>query len=443
MKSLYALLAALAVLPALAVSTVTVTSVEQDPASGAIKVNYGLTGDPAVITFGAVVDGKELTDSQTRRVGGDVNRLVQPGTGKSLVWCPHDNDGTTFDCTSSFVARLKAWPTNSPPDYLVIDLDGCKLDTANFNYQYYTSTNAFPYPVTDRRYKTDFLVMRRIPAAGVTWRMGSETAEAGRATNGSEQPHYVKLTEDFYMAIYEVTYRQYIFLKGSALDKTANTIFARQTTYQEGDDYPAVGQSSKNLRGTSWPINEHAGVGGDLATFRRRAGLRLDLATDAQWEFACRAGSKDARYDGEELDDIAWYLGNSTNETTLGKIAFLHPVGQKRPNAFGIYDMLGNASEVVLDWYGVPQLPEGESFATYVFENPIGASEGVNEQRVARGGAFSSVKNDCRCARRVGWNQTYGDGAFYSNPPGTDSEVLPVHKCCGGIRLVCPAAAVH
>src|SRR5208283_6063359 len=95
------------------------------------------------------------------------------------------------------------------------------------------------------------------------------------------------------------------------------------------------------------------------------------LPTDAEWEFACRAGTTTTYYSGDTEADLgraAWYYANSGNKT--------HPVGQKEPNAFGLYDMLGNVWEWCQDWFG--------PYSSANSIDPQGAEKG--DRRVTRGG---------------------------------------------------------
>jgi formylglycine-generating enzyme required for sulfatase activity len=130
------------------------------------------------------------------------------------------------------------------------------------------------------------------------------------------------------------------------------------------------------------------------------------LPTEAEWEYAARAGSTGARYG--DLDAIAWYDGNSDNET--------HPVKQKQPNSWGLYDMLGNVWEWVTDWYeenyyqGLPSPaidPKGPASGTYrvlrggswgTYPGFVRASV---RGRVVPGVRFNYVGAGFRCAREV------------------------------------------
>jgi len=107
------------------------------------------------------------------------------------------------------------------------------------------------------------------------------------------------------------------------------------------------------------------------------------LPTEAEWEYACRAGTTGERYG--ELDEIAWYDENSGKET--------HGVGQKQANTFGLYDMLGNVLEWCYDWYG--DYPEGP------VTDPVGSEDG--SRRVLRGGSWLDYAGDCRSAFRLSY----------------------------------------
>ncbi len=115
---------------------------------------------------------------------------------------------------------------------------------------------------------------------------------------------------------------------------------------------------------------------------KRIEGLRVGLPTEAQWEYACRAGAGQMRYPGS-LDDIAWYLDNSGGKT--------HPVGEKQPNAFGLYDMLGNVWEWCRDgWWSYDAVPQ---------QDPVGP-ERAGVLRVYRGGSWAHEAGVVRAASR-------------------------------------------
>jgi formylglycine-generating enzyme required for sulfatase activity len=122
------------------------------------------------------------------------------------------------------------------------------------------------------------------------------------------------------------------------------------------------------------------------ANFSRREG-RFALPTEAQWEYACRAGNT-SRFccgdDESQLGEYAWYKANSDGKT--------HPVGQKQPNPWGLYDTHGNVWEWCADWC------DESYYAKSPTDDPVGPSEGSG--RVARGGSWRSVTRYCRSASR-------------------------------------------
>jgi formylglycine-generating enzyme required for sulfatase activity len=165
---------------------------------------------------------------------------------------------------------------------------------------------------------------------------------------------------------------------------------------------PLVSVSYNALRGAadgvpviSWPGTGYAVAPGSLiARLRTRTGFEaIDLPTFAQWEYACRAETTSYYYDGESTSDpvytnvlktLAWYLDNSSNT--------LQPVGGKWPNAWGLYDMLGNALEWQLDWY-VP------SMSDYASVDPVGSETGAD--RIRRSGSYAHDRTWARCGHYI------------------------------------------
>jgi len=251
--------------------------------------------------------------------------------------------------------------------YMVIDLSG--------------GTKAFKYPVTyladvpkggwTDKYKTEKLVMRRIETG--TFKMGSPENEQGRSNDESQ--HKVKLTQAFYIGVFEVTQRQWEQVTG----KTAGAF--------KGLVLPVEMVNYNDIRGSSagagWPATNSVDEASFMGALRAKTGLvTFDLPTEAQWEYACRAGT-DSPYAGD-LDEMAWIKGNSGKTT--------HPVGQKRPNAWGLFDMHGNVFEWCLDWR--------EEYSAGSTIDPKGEASG--SARVIRGGSWYYDAQQCRSAHHFG-----------------------------------------
>jgi formylglycine-generating enzyme required for sulfatase activity len=205
-----------------------------------------------------------------------------------------------------------------------------------------------------------------VPAG--TFVMGSPEHEPGR--NDDEVPHEVTLTTDFYLQTTPVTQGQWQALMGNNPSGFGNC----------GPDCPVEQVSWLDCQKFLKKLNA-LGEG----TYR--------LPTEAEWEYACRAGSNTAFGLGEitvlycdpdpTLDNMGWYCGNSDRHT--------HPVAQKAPNAWGLYDMHGNVYEWCQDWYGeYPPTP---------LTDPGGPASGKG--RMVRGGSWFSSAKTCRSASRL------------------------------------------
>lgn len=177
----------------------------------------------------------------------------------------------------------------------------------------------------------------------------------------SEKPvHKVKISEAFYLGKYEVTQAQWQVVMGN------------NPSYFKGDNLP--------VENVSWEDVQEF-----IAKLNRKGEGTYRLPTEAEWEYACRAGTS-GDYAGN-LDEMGWYEGNSERKT--------HPVGQKKPNGWGLYDMHGNVWEWCEDWY------DGGYYARSPNSDPKGPSEGST--RVARGGGCDFPSVACRSATRYGF----------------------------------------
>jgi formylglycine-generating enzyme required for sulfatase activity len=201
------------------------------------------------------------------------------------------------------------------------------------------------------------LEMVLIPAGEFT--MGSPEAD--------EKPqHRVRITNPFYLGKYLLTREQWEAVMGSS--KTSNV---------KAPKNPVVNVSYVDCQQYLDKLNKRQG----------NPASKFVLPTEAQWEYACRAGSK-TRYcfgdDEKQLGEYAWYGANSGDKT--------HPVGEKKPNAWGLYDMHGNVWEWCQDWY------DGGYYAKSPTDDPTGPATG--SARVFRGGCWFFPAGGCRSAYR-------------------------------------------
>ena len=199
--------------------------------------------------------------------------------------------------------------------------------------------------------------MEMIWCAPGQFEMGSPKTETGRFDD--ETRRKVKITKGFWLGKYEVTQLQW-----------ESVMHVNQSRFKE-PNHP--------VENVSWH---------DCETFIRRVntalgGKVLRLPTEAEWEYACRAGSDAPVAGSGRIGDMAWYDVNSDNQT--------HEVGQNKPNAWGFYDMHGNVLEWCSDWFSVPKPgdvadPKGPPYGSF---------------KLLRGGCWFFYESDCRSAYRL------------------------------------------
>ena len=361
---------------ALAAPTVTVVSASQT-GTNVVKVVYTLS-EPAIVTFDVYTNGASIALGKAWSVVGDINRKLAAGE-HAFDWFQQSDWPADIPAEACRIA-LVPWTLDNPPDYMVVKLG------VNSNVTFHATAENVPFGVVSEASRRYQMVFRRIHAANVVWRMGTD------GDTNKEIPHYVTLTNDYYMGVFPVTYEQYnmyadpyanVNLRGVAADNA---------------------QSYETLRGTAatghdWPTDGHA-VAEDSAigVFRARSGLtRVDLPTEAEWEYACRAGNSGKWCFGDSsalLPQYAWYGYSYPNRVRP-------PVGLLKPNAFGLYDMHGTGWEWCLDWYstGASYAVSGASVTA-----PDGPASGT--MRVLRGGSYAHDSNTARSAYRDQYDPT-------------------------------------
>lgn len=278
-------------------------------------------------------------------------------------------------------------PTGKQDLYLVIDLSrGTKAKEYPLSY-----LADVPKGGWKDEYKTDKLVLRRIEPG--TFMMGSPEGELGRKDD--ETRHEVTLTKGFYIGVFEVTQKQW--------ERVMGAWPSRFNTPKFRDERPVEQVPYNSIRGTGdgadWPAFNGVDALSFFGKLRARTDKAFDLPTEAQWEYACRAGvatalnsKKDLTSKGtcQNMAEVGRYSANAGEgapdcDTSVGTAK----VGSYLPNAWGLYDFHGNVWEWSLDRLG--GYSDGDS-------DPKGAASGG--LRVVRGGCCSSLANDCRSANR-------------------------------------------
>ena len=401
---------------------------QQWPWSTDVKVEYRITGvtSPVDVSI-AAYDGETPLDSAK----------IAAATKGDIYGIRSDGDYSfTIDPVAAFGAARAAIPkfnvalslSDSAPGtadvlYKIIDLDtftatdvtrgdfmGGKMGSYETSFSaigdnYWTAlTDVLIWTgVTNvPAYKTSKLVMRKIPAKNVTFGMGKIPGTMGVSGTGSIGSMTVTLTNDFYISVFEITEGQY-----KRMTAVNGTLGSSPTS--TGDEYPVRSLKYNDLRGdpvnwTDWPDDQHC-VASGTAIAKLRAnmpGYLFDLPTEAQWEYACRAGTTNDLYIGYKtvggdtgfhtyLAPLAWYSSNSDSQPHLG--------GMKRPNALGLYDMLGNVCEHTRDLIAGsantsdkdPPVLSGEATEPYGMAEGTDARWSIN----VRGGGYSHGTGYC------------------------------------------------
>ncbi|NMA43424.1 MAG: formylglycine-generating enzyme family protein, partial [Oligosphaeraceae bacterium] len=360
-----------------------------------VDITYDLTDaehDKLAVTIRISKDAGATWDVPCASVSGNgIGPEVTPGTGKAIVWDAGADWNGQWSNQMQVEITATAGAAPASEKYLVVDLlPGPEASEYPVSYLAEVPDGGW----TDV-YKTTKLVLRKIPAG--TFTMGSPEDEPGRKTN--ETRHQVTLTKDFYVGVFEVTQKQWERVMGNWPSWFKNES-CRDSRPVEQVNYEDIRGSGA---GAGWPVNNAVDADSFLGKLRARTGLDFDLPTEAQWEYACRAGTTTALNSEKNLTaeekcpnvaEVGRYTGNSgTSEADSDATVGSAKVGSYAPNQWGLYDMHGNVWELCLDCW---QDDLGSSDQT----DPPGAASG-GDKRVYRGGNWRTIARTCRSAYRT------------------------------------------
>ncbi len=208
--------------------------------------------------------------------------------------------------------------------------------------------------------------------------MGRRVVRNYARTTDELPVHRVRITQPFYLGIYEVTHSQY------------KRVMGKSPSPYEGLQYP--------VDGVAWnDASQFCEVLSSLPE-EKAAGRTYRLPTEAQWEYTCRAGTTTTYHFGNNAsvlhNNFAWFVLAGIPGPFERKPDTVHPVGQKKPNSWRLYDMHGNVWEWCRDWY------DGSYYKSAPVDDPTGPATGYG--RVYRGAGHYGQSAPCRSAKRSG-----------------------------------------
>jgi formylglycine-generating enzyme required for sulfatase activity len=255
------------------------------------------------------------------------------------------------------------------------------------NYKSWAQTSDTAFKAYEQSIPGSSLKFKMMPVKAGSFMMGSPQNEKDREADEGPQRKFT--ISPFWMGAFEVTHDEFdIFFKDAATSQNSNA--------------DAITRPSPQYVDLSWDMGREGGFPVNSMQQRtavmyckwiyNKTGVFYRLPTEAEWEYACRAGSS-ARYffgdDADQLEKYAWYNKNSNA---------YHKVGQLPPNAFGLYDMLGNVAEWVIDQYDENYYSKMNDGTADPELKPTN-----RHPRLLKGGSYIDNASELRCANRVKW----------------------------------------
>ncbi len=418
-----------------------------------VTITYELVNAPngAVVTLdvqtnktGAVTandaDWVSIGGEAVCNAQGDVWKKVPQGS-RTITWRPDKSwEGHKVELSEGGArAVVTAWALDNTPDYMVVDVSAAAQPNTQ---KYYPAADFLPGGILENPdYRTGMLVLRKIMAKDVTWMMGSTTLEGGAARNATrEATHQVTLTNNYYFGVFPVTQAQWDLMQPSRLAPSYyKNVVDRAMRPVETVSYNEIRSSANHSANAAYNWPAAPNPNSFLGKLRTKTGIDFDLPSEAQWEFAARAGNGDTKWgDGSgvlnndadaNLNQFGRYMyngGKVQNGTSYAQPAAMCGatngtaiVGSYAPNSWGIYDTAGNVWEWCLDWFM-------ESITAY--------GGNVNINPAAPANTLSGAAGTSRVKRGGSWSNAAG----YCRPAFRDADVPTNYAINYGFRVICP-----
>ena len=398
------LVTSLTLLATSALADVSITDVsarQRWPWNSLVDVDFNIAGAAQGEAFAVSVSGTTVTPNGTATLHAKTfaTEPIAKGGANRVVWdFGADYPDTKVD---DLLVTVTATPfSDSSPVYLVVDISG-GTSAASWPVRYTTAAPVHTVGQSDPC-KTTELWLKRVKAGTITM---------GGGSSNSYKSHTCTLTNDYYLGVFSVTQDQIARLGYSFSNCGDHGGSFTNAPYRA--TRPADSCKYAGLRGNYYnpaTASSFTPSGGVLKNLNDRTGLSFDLPTEWQWEYACRAGSTAARYDGCTTADLR-YSGNSqpaadyewySEQGMWSEDYGTSYVDRYDPNPWGFYGMLGNVREVCVNYTAT--ITEGDTLL-----EPQGA-ESSSRRQVAKGGYWKdSDANTCAYTRHSTdpWNGTY------------------------------------
>lgn len=408
---------------------------EQNSISRRVTVQYDLD-EAAVVTMDVLTNGVSIGGANIQNVSGDCFRKVAAGNNHVVIWDPYLSWPDQKFGAGIVSVRMTAWALDNTPDYMVVDISAA----AQPNTQaYYPSVDFLPGGIlSNQNYRTTKLVMRKIMAKGVEWTMGSTSIETQRNAV-REATHQVTLTNNYYFGVFPVTQAQWGVV---ATNSSQKGYFTTESAMRPMEQvcYNEIRNAANTTTANAsyyWPADPNPLS--FLGLLRTKTGIDFDLPSEAQWEFAARAGNGIGYWgDGSAIENTdtdsnlnllgryvknGGYLGSNSTivpESTCGVTNGTALVGSYAPNTWGLYDTAGTVWEWCLDWYEDNITTYGGKVNVNLSAPEKTLSGASGSGRVNRGGSWKGLAGACRPG--------------YRGPDNPAGRYIPI-----GFRVVCTA----